>query len=67
MKIFDHPNTFGGWKCPICKQDTDKPVTLIGIAGTEEGNNMKAEQFHVDCLDLRFFQDSKIIGQRFYD
>ena len=27
---------------------------LIGIVGTEEGFNMKAEQFHVDCLELRW-------------
>ena len=51
MKIFEHPN-MSDFTCPICLKGDDKPVTLIGIAGTAEGNNMQAEQFHVDCIDL---------------
>lgn len=54
MRIFEHPNLLGDWKCPICNTAEDKPVMLIGIVGTEEGFNMKAEQFHVDCLELRW-------------
>ena len=40
MKIFNHPNTENNWKCPICHTNDDKPVTLIGIIGTEEGSIM---------------------------
>lgn len=54
MKIFEHPNTSHDWKCPICKTNADKPIVLIGIDGTEEGNIMQAEQFHVDCIELRY-------------
>jgi hypothetical protein len=53
MRIFEHPNTSGDWKCPICKTNEDKQVILVGVDGTEEGNNMQAEQIHVDCIDLR--------------
>jgi hypothetical protein len=52
MRIWDHPNTSDGWVCPICGTADDKPVTLVGIDGTEKGNIMRAEQFHVDCIDL---------------
>ena len=55
MREFEHPNTDSGWTCPICKTSTDKPVTLIGIVGTKEGNIMQAEQFHVECLKLLEF------------
>ena len=51
MRIFEHPNLIN-FKCPICKTAEDKSVTLIGIDGTEEGNIMQAEQFHMDCLEL---------------
>jgi hypothetical protein len=41
------------FKCPICGTSDDKEVVLIGIDGTEEGNNIKAEQIHLECIDLR--------------
>jgi len=50
MRIFDHPNLSNNWVCPHCKKNTDKPVTLVPIPGTEEGNIMQAEQYHVDCV-----------------
>jgi hypothetical protein len=53
MRIFPHMNQVGQDVCPICKTKDDKPVVLIAIAGTEEGNNILAQQVHVDCLDLR--------------
>ena len=52
MKIFEKPNTSGDWKCPICQQNTESPVTLIGIAGTGSGRYVEAKQVHVECLDL---------------
>jgi hypothetical protein len=52
MRIWDHPNTSCGWACPICGTADDRPVTLIGVSGTEDGCLMQAEQYHVDCIDL---------------
>ena len=61
MRLFPHPNF--PWTCPICGKDTDEAVVLIGIQGTEEGNNMEARQVHFDCLDrLRWHPDGMIIG-----
>jgi hypothetical protein len=54
MKIFDHMNTEGAARCPVCKTKKDKPVILVPIAGTEEGNNSQAIQVHVDCVDLTY-------------
>lgn len=63
MRIFDHANLTGGFTCPICGNGEDRPVTLIGIDGTEEGNIMEAAQVHVDCLELRINKQQKIIYQ----
>jgi hypothetical protein len=52
MRIFEHPNTSNGWKCPICKTDADQPVTLVGIPGTENGGIMQAEQVHAECYKV---------------
>ena len=51
MRVFDHPN-MNGFRCPICLTDTDKPVVLIGIDGTEEDGNAEANQYHLDCIEL---------------
>ena len=52
MRAFAHPNTSGGWECPVCKTDKDAPVVLVGIPGTEDGNIMQAEQVHAKCYEL---------------
>lgn len=54
MKQFEHMNTNGDAKCPICGTGDDKPVVLAGIEGTEDGNNMQAMQVHVDCINLTY-------------
>jgi hypothetical protein len=66
MRTFDHPNTSNGWKCPICQTDKDMPVVLIGIQGTQEGNIVQAEQFHLECIELTFLKSegSEFIAQR---
>lgn len=58
MNIFDHPNMFN-FKCPICGTNEDKPVTLIPIEGTREGNKSEVKQVHVECLDLTFVRGNK--------
>lgn len=65
MRVFDEPNRGNGWVCPICGKDTVKPVVLVGIAGTEDGRNIQAEQFHLDCIDLMYTKDSSILFMAF--
>ena len=62
MRVFEKPNLRNEWKCPVCKKDTEKPVTLIGIAGTEDDGIVECEQFHVHCLDLRWHKDQHVVG-----
>lgn len=52
MRTFDHPNTEGGFKCPICGNGQDKPIVLIPIEGTGEGLTYEADQIHLDCIEL---------------
>lgn len=61
MRVFDHPNTGSGWKCPVCQTDEDKPVTLIAIDGTQRGNIVEAEQFHLDCIELTWSRHNNVI------
>ena len=62
MRIFKKPNLSHGWKCPICGTDEEKEVALIGIIGTQDGNIMEAEQFHVDCIELSYYKNINING-----
>ena len=48
MRIFDHPSE--NFICPICCTNEDKPVTLIPIAGKNNGLTYEARQYHVDCI-----------------
>lgn len=61
MRIFEHPNISSGWKCPICGTNDDKQIALIGIAGTENGRNMEAEQIHIECIDLIYSKELKLL------
>ncbi len=63
MRAFKEPNLFNNWKCPICKTADKKEVVLIGITGTEKDGNMEAEQFHLDCINLFYDKDCKLIYQ----
>jgi hypothetical protein len=49
MRVFDHPNMDGGFRCPICRTSADAPVVLVGIPGTEDGNIQQATQIHEAC------------------
>jgi len=50
--------------CPICGTNTDKECILIGIDGTQEGNNCQAIPVHLDCIleSLMYYKDIHIIG-----
>jgi hypothetical protein len=65
MKTFEHPNTSNEWACPICKTNEDKPIVLIPIDGTEDGNIMEAEQFHLHCIELRLNKEYKVLYQNY--
>lgn len=58
MRVFDHPN-LSDFKCPICGTNEDKRVVLIGIMGTQDGHNMQAEKFHLDCIKLTYYPGIK--------
>ena len=65
MRIFDEPNLSNPeWRCPICKTRNKKPVTLVGIYGTREGNTEEAEQVHVDCLELTMYPEQRVIAMK---
>ena len=64
MKVFKKPNISAGWKCPVCKKSDNEEVVLIGIVGTQEGNNIQAEQFHLKCLDLLYDKTLGFIYQK---
>jgi len=51
-------------KCPICGTNKDKESVLIGIDGTQEGKNIQAQVFHLDCLDLMYNEDMGFIYQK---
>lgn len=66
MRVFPHMNTTGDEVCPLCKTKEDKPVVLVGIDGTQDGNIMQAIQVHSDCIKLmiRDMGDFKFIYQK---
>ena len=51
LREFEEPNVSGGFVCPICGSSEIKPIVLVGIPGTEDGNNMKAQQIHSFCYE----------------
>lgn len=63
MRVFEHPN-MEGFKCPICQSSDDSPVVLIGIYGTREGFNIQAEQFHIKCLEMTWYQSEGLIAMQ---
>ncbi len=67
MRIFEHPNITTGWECPICGTDEDKPVVLIRISGTEKEGFMKAEQFHLECIELYYYKENNLLAMKVKD
>jgi hypothetical protein len=64
MRTFKKPNLSDNWKCPICNTNELKEVVLIGIAGTESGNNIQAEQIHLDCIELTYDKTYNMLYQK---
>ena len=62
MIVFNQMNKKG--KCPICNTSRNSKAVLIGILGTEDGGNIQAEQFHLDCIDLSYQKEDGILFQR---
>ena len=65
MKVFKKPNLSNNWKCLVCGKNTEKEVVLIKIVGTEQGNNIEAAQFHLDCIDLYWDKERRFLYQFF--
>jgi hypothetical protein len=51
VRQFEHPN-MNGFSCRVCNTNTDAPVVLVPIAGTESGGICEAEQVHSECYKL---------------
>lgn len=66
MRSFPLPNLCNNWKCPICGKNTEEPVVLIPIEGTEEEGLMQAEQFHVSCINLVYRKPSSSVSSATY-
>lgn len=64
MRTFDHPN-MTNFRCPICGTADDKPVVLLPIIGTEDGNICEAKQFHFDCIDLIYDSVIGVVYHKF--
>jgi len=64
MRAFKGPNLSNNWHCPICKTQEEKETVLIGIVGTQDGLNIEAEQFHLDCINLLYDKKLNIIYQK---
>jgi len=65
MRTFNHFNKAGGAKCPICNTSKNEPVILAGITGTEKGGNVEAVQVHLECIELLYYKDEKILAMKF--
>lgn len=66
MRIFK----CGDWKnskrlCPVCNSGKDGEVVLITIDNTIKGNIAEAIPVHLDCLDLFYNEEAKIVYQQF--
>lgn len=55
MNIIKQPN-LSNFECPICHTNDSKPITLVSVAGTEDGNKVMAVQVHIDCINITFIE-----------
>ena len=59
MRVFkEFPKEF---TCPICKTNDNKECVLVGKEGTQEGHNIEAQPFHLDCIQLTWLKGKDII------
>lgn len=66
MRTFKNFNSYGKSRCPICNSNDDKETVLIGIVGTEKNGNIEAKQFHLECIDLFYYQKENLIAKKIY-
>lgn len=50
--------------CRVCGTNTDKESVLIGVYGTQKGNNMEAECVHMDCIELLYYPEINAFAQK---
>jgi len=67
MRVFDTYNKTMGDVCPICGTNDEGKVVLVGIDGTQEGNNIEARQYHVSCISLTEmpYKDARLLSMLF--
>lgn len=59
MRTFEKPNLSNNWKCPICGTSEEKEVVLVAIDGTQDSNNIQANQYHLGCIHLLEYNDEE--------
>lgn len=52
-------------KCPICNTNKNGKCILIPVWGTQDGNNIEAEIFHLDCINLIYDKKHNLLYQKF--
>lgn len=62
-RIFDHwPEDL---TCPVCGTQLDEPCVLLGIDGTQEGQNEEAQPVHLNCaVASRYNREMKIMYRK---
>ena len=62
MRTFKHfPE---GETCILCGCEGDGECILVGIDGTQEGNNEQAKPVHLNCIHLRYNPEAGAVYQR---
>jgi len=64
MIVINEPREDSSFVCPICGKSDVKPLTLIPIYDTEEGNIAQASAVHIECLDLTYYPRWNFIGMK---
>ena len=50
--------------CPICELQDKGDAVLIGVSGTQQGNDIEAKLVHLNCLNLMYDEEYKLIYQK---
>lgn len=50
--------------CPICNTKENKESTFVILDGTSDGHIAEAILVHIDCLNLRFNSEARVIYQK---
>ena len=52
-------------ECPVCGKKTVGDAVLVSLAGGEDGGVVRAKLFHLDCVNLVFYDGVVDGGESF--